>query len=193
MKTWSCKDVHHVGITVSDIERSILFYRDLLGMQLVARRPCVEEGYVAEQTGYEEVKLSVASFRVRPDSPNSLEVVQYLNHTAQPASTSTTNLAGPTCVSSLMISPRPTRRCPPKVCAFARPPSRSRRVRTRGEESSICTTRMTTCSRCFSPPSDLRDRHLRAGSRLMTSTRLPWHPATPPCLLRQATSFTSPQ
>jgi catechol 2,3-dioxygenase-like lactoylglutathione lyase family enzyme len=89
MKTWSFKDVHHVGITVSDIERSILFYRDLLGMQLVARRPCVEEGYVAEQTGYEEVKLSVASFRVRPDSPNSLEVVQYLNHTAQPASTST--------------------------------------------------------------------------------------------------------
>ena len=89
MKTWSCKDVHHVGITVSDIERSILFYRDLLGMQLVARRPCVEEGYVAEQTGYEGVKLSVASFRVRPDSPNSLEVVQYLNHTAQPASTST--------------------------------------------------------------------------------------------------------
>ena len=89
MKTWSCKDVHHVGITVSDIERSILFYRDLLGMQLVARRPCVEEGYVAEQTGYEGVKLSVASFRVRPDSPNSLEVVQYLNHTAQPASMST--------------------------------------------------------------------------------------------------------
>ena len=89
MKTWSFKDVHHVGITVSYIERSILFYRDLLGMQLVARRPCVEEGYVAEQTGYEGVKLSVASFRVRPNSPNSLEVVQYLNHTAQPASTST--------------------------------------------------------------------------------------------------------
>ncbi len=89
MSSWSLAAVHHVGITVSDIERSIVFYRDLLGMQMVGRRPCVDEGYVAEQTGYDGVKLSVASFKVHEDHPNSLEIVQYLNHTGNPVPTST--------------------------------------------------------------------------------------------------------
>lgn len=89
MSGWQLAEIHHLGITVSDIEQSIAFYRDVLGMTLVGRRACVEEGYVAKQTGYEGVRLSVASFRVRPDSPNSLEVVQYLNHTGEPADTST--------------------------------------------------------------------------------------------------------
>ncbi len=89
MKSWQFADIHHVGITVADIERSITFYRDTLGMELVGRRPCVDEEYVARQTGYEGVQLSVASFRIRPDSPNSLEIVQYLNHTGEPADTAT--------------------------------------------------------------------------------------------------------
>lgn len=94
MSNWQLTDIHHLGMTVSDIERSIEFYQDMLGMTLIGRRPCVEEGYVAKQTGYEGVQLSVASFRVRPDSPNSLEVVQYLNHTGEPADTSTNRPGG---------------------------------------------------------------------------------------------------
>ena len=93
--SWQLGRLHHLGVTVSDIERSIEFYRDLLGMQLVGRRPCVEADYVAQQTGYEGVQLSVASFRVQPESSQSLEVVQYLNHVGEPAD-GATNRAGNT-------------------------------------------------------------------------------------------------
>ena len=94
MNVWQLSDIHHLGMTVSDIQRSIAFYRDTLGMTLIGRREYVEADYVAKQTGYEGVRLSVASFRVCPDSPNSLEVVQYLNHTAEPVDTSTNRPGG---------------------------------------------------------------------------------------------------
>ena len=86
---WKWGDLHHLGITVSDIERSISFYRDTLGMELIGRRAKVAADYVAQQTGYADVELSVASFRVSPDSRQSLEVVQYLNHTGQPSDPAT--------------------------------------------------------------------------------------------------------
>ena len=94
MSDWQLADIHHLGITVTNIDRSIKFYRDTLGMTLVGRRACVEEGYVAKQTGYKGVKLSVASFRVRPDSPNSMELVEYLNHSGVPSDTSTNRPGG---------------------------------------------------------------------------------------------------
>lgn len=77
---WKLGEIHHIGLTVSDIERSIRFYRDVLGMTLVRRRPKVDADYVAQQTGYPGVELSVASFKVAPDSEQSLEIVQYLTH-----------------------------------------------------------------------------------------------------------------
>jgi catechol 2,3-dioxygenase-like lactoylglutathione lyase family enzyme len=90
---WQLQSVHHLGLTVADIERSIIFYRDTLGMTLIRRRPHVDDNYVGQQTGYPEVVLNVASFKVSPDSPVSLEVVQYMNHAGPPAETAT-NRAG---------------------------------------------------------------------------------------------------
>lgn len=87
--SWQLSRMHHLGMTVRDIDDSIRFYRNVLGMTLVGRRECVDEEYVAQQTGYDQVKLSVASFRVQPDNEESLEVVQYLNQTGEPADTST--------------------------------------------------------------------------------------------------------
>ncbi len=89
MNAWQFADIHHLGMTVSNIDRSIEFYQNVLGLTLVNRRPFVEEGYVAQQTGYEGVQLSVASFRIRPESPQSLEIVEYLNHTGEPVDTAT--------------------------------------------------------------------------------------------------------
>ena len=86
---WRLDDVHHLGLTVADIERSIIFYRDLLGLTLHRRRPHVDNDYVALQTGYDGVVLNVASFKVSADSPQSLEVVQYMNHSGPPAETAT--------------------------------------------------------------------------------------------------------
>jgi catechol 2,3-dioxygenase-like lactoylglutathione lyase family enzyme len=87
--SWSLQQLHHLGLTVADIERSIVFYRDTLGMTLHRRRPHVDNDYVALQTGYPGVVLNVASFKISPDSLQSLEVVQYMNHAGPPAGTET--------------------------------------------------------------------------------------------------------
>jgi catechol 2,3-dioxygenase-like lactoylglutathione lyase family enzyme len=88
-RSWSLTDLHHLGLTVADIERSITFYRDMLGMELLRRRPSVTADYVAKQTGYDAVELNVASFRVSPTSRQSLEVVQYMAHAGAPSDQST--------------------------------------------------------------------------------------------------------
>jgi catechol 2,3-dioxygenase-like lactoylglutathione lyase family enzyme len=83
-QNWRLGRLHHVGLTVADIERSIRFYRDILGLTLHRRRPHVDSDYVAQQTGHAGVVLSVASFSI-PGSPQTLEIVQYLTHAAAPA------------------------------------------------------------------------------------------------------------
>ncbi|MCH7687733.1 MAG: VOC family protein, partial [Planctomycetes bacterium] len=93
MSNWKLDDIHHLGLTVSDIERSIRFYRDVLGMTLIRRRPSVTADYVSQQTGYDNVELNVASFQISPDSKQSLEVVQYMNHVGEPSEPAT-NQAG---------------------------------------------------------------------------------------------------
>jgi catechol 2,3-dioxygenase-like lactoylglutathione lyase family enzyme len=93
MSNWKLADIHHLGLTVSDIEQSIQFYRDVLGMTLIRRRPSVTADYVSQQTGYDNVELNVASFQISPNSKQSLEVVQYMNHVGEP-NESATNQAG---------------------------------------------------------------------------------------------------
>jgi catechol 2,3-dioxygenase-like lactoylglutathione lyase family enzyme len=90
---WALGGVHHVGLTVGDLERSIAFYRDVLGLALIRRRPGVAAAYVAQQTGYPGVVLDVASFRVGPVGGPSLEVVQYRAQAGPPADPAT-NRAG---------------------------------------------------------------------------------------------------
>jgi len=85
---WRLERVHHVGITVSDIEQSIAFYRDILGLTLVRRRPHVATGYVARQTGYPGVQLSVASLQTHNGGP-SIELAQYLNQQGEPLAAAT--------------------------------------------------------------------------------------------------------
>jgi catechol 2,3-dioxygenase-like lactoylglutathione lyase family enzyme len=85
---WQLGGVHHLGLTVADIERSIVFYRDVLGMTLVRRRPHVDNDYVAQQTGYDGVILNVASLGIAQGSP-TLEVVQYVTHGGEPLTPAT--------------------------------------------------------------------------------------------------------
>ena len=83
-RNWRLNDMHHLGLTVSDIEQSIHFYQDLLGLVLTGRRPSVTADYISNQTGYDELELNVASFKVNADSKQSMEVVQYMNNTGKP-------------------------------------------------------------------------------------------------------------
>jgi len=70
------KRVHHTSFTVSDMDRSLRFYRDLLGFEFIN-----EQGgkvpYLSVITGFEEADLRVVFLRPTPTSETFLELIQY--------------------------------------------------------------------------------------------------------------------
>ncbi len=83
--------VYHTGFTVSDIERSVAFYRDVLGMRLVRRQQGTAP-YLSVITGFEGVRLEVALLEPE-DGGSMLELLQYVSHPA-PATARDTNRPG---------------------------------------------------------------------------------------------------
>ena len=76
--------VYHTGFTVSDIERSIVFYRDVLGLKLIKRQTGTAP-YLATVTGFAGVRLEVAF--LQPAAGGSvLELLQYVSHPGSPNS-----------------------------------------------------------------------------------------------------------
>ena len=72
--------VYHTGFTVSDIERSIVFYRDVLGLKLLKRQTGTAP-YLATVTGFPGVRLETAF--LQPAAGGSvLELLQYVSHPA---------------------------------------------------------------------------------------------------------------
>jgi lactoylglutathione lyase len=76
------ESVYHVGFTVTDIERSIEFYRDVLGMSLYRRQQGTAP-YLSTITGFEGVRLEIALLKA-PDGGGMLELLQYVSHPAPP-------------------------------------------------------------------------------------------------------------
>lgn len=74
--------VYHTGFTVTDIERSVTFYRDVLGMTLVRRQQGTAE-YLSTITGFPGARLEIALLRAEPDG-GMLELLQYASHPAPP-------------------------------------------------------------------------------------------------------------
>lgn len=68
---------HHTGLHVADLERSLRFYRDLLGFEVVWQR-VNETKYVREIVGYPTVVLHQAMLRV-PGSDHCIELMDYRN------------------------------------------------------------------------------------------------------------------
>ena len=85
------ESVYHTGFTVSDIERSIEFYRDVLGLQL-HRRQQGTAAYLSTITGFDGVTLEIALLQT-PDGSGMLELLQYVSHPA-PATDRATNRPG---------------------------------------------------------------------------------------------------
>lgn len=88
----SVRSVWHLGITVSDIERSIAFYTEALGLEL---RHSQEQHnpYTAKLVGYEDANLRIAQLRF-PGPPitrsdHSVELVQYLYPRGEPGTRET--------------------------------------------------------------------------------------------------------
>ncbi len=67
---------HHTGYTVADLDRSLAFYRDLLGLEQVGAQE-KRGGYLARIVGYEDAHVRMAHLRVPGDSA-LLELFEYL-------------------------------------------------------------------------------------------------------------------
>jgi catechol 2,3-dioxygenase-like lactoylglutathione lyase family enzyme len=69
--------VFHTGVTVSDLDRSIPFYRDVLGLELLVEPMGPSSGEeFSEALGVPEASVRLAVFRV---GDGSLELLEYLN------------------------------------------------------------------------------------------------------------------
>ncbi|MCC6223578.1 MAG: VOC family protein [Thermoleophilia bacterium] len=69
--------VQHAGLTVTDLDRSLAFYRDLLGLEVFARGER-RGGYFAAIVGYPDTHVRFALARP-PGSAFHLELFQYLS------------------------------------------------------------------------------------------------------------------
>jgi lactoylglutathione lyase len=67
----------HTGFQVADLDRSLAFYRDLLGFEVVWTRVVTEE-YIGRLVGYPGLELHQALLRV-PGSEHCLELLDYRN------------------------------------------------------------------------------------------------------------------
>lgn len=79
--------IWHTSFTVADLERSIRFYRDDLGLELVHVQEQSNE-YTRTFVGYPDAHLKIAQFAI-PNGPRTrsghvLELVQYLSPIGDP-------------------------------------------------------------------------------------------------------------
>ncbi|SRR5579875_315171 len=80
---------HHTGLQVRSLDRSVAFYRDVLGFEEVFRwNP--RAPYIGELVGYPEVDLHSAILAM-PGSDVFLELLEYRNVPREPVDTSTAN------------------------------------------------------------------------------------------------------
>lgn len=68
--------IHHTGYTVSNLDRSLGFYRDLLGCEVIATQE-KHGGYLAEIVGYPDAHVRMAHLRA-PGSAHVIELFEYL-------------------------------------------------------------------------------------------------------------------
>jgi catechol 2,3-dioxygenase-like lactoylglutathione lyase family enzyme len=68
--------IHHTGYTVSDLDRSVAFYRDLLGCEVIATQE-KEGGYLAAIVGYPDAHVRMAHLRL-PGADHVIELFEYL-------------------------------------------------------------------------------------------------------------------
>lgn len=74
--------VHHSCFTVSDLERSIAFYRDVLGLELVFTERSEASGDDRSETlGVAKSRLSLAIFRI---GDTHLELIEYITPKGRP-------------------------------------------------------------------------------------------------------------
>ena len=76
--------VHHTGFSVSILERSVEFYRDVVGLELVGRQTGTAD-YLSTVTGFAGVRLGMAFFKVSGEDDHVLELLEYVSHPGEPS------------------------------------------------------------------------------------------------------------
>ena len=84
--------MNHTGLVVSDMERSLAFYRDMLGLT-EERNAILEGGMISQLVGYDDAKLHIA-YLGTGDMRHSVELIQYLNPVGDPVVTPHRNRVG---------------------------------------------------------------------------------------------------
>src|ERR1700682_2997128 len=78
----------HTGLTVSSLERSLEFWRDVLGFEVVVER-VMDAPYVGEMVGYPGVEMKAAVLRV--PGGHQVELIEYVNTDGAPIDCRTGN------------------------------------------------------------------------------------------------------
>jgi lactoylglutathione lyase len=78
-------ETSHVGLNVADLERSLAFYRDRLGLELVEERTA-DAPYVGAVVGHPGAELRIALLRL-PETRAYLELTQYVTGAGTPIDT----------------------------------------------------------------------------------------------------------
>lgn len=85
----SITKAHHMGLQVADLDRSVAFYRDILGFEVIfAWNP--QAAYIRELVGYPEADIHAAILRL-PGTDVVLELLDYRNVERTPIDTGTAN------------------------------------------------------------------------------------------------------
>ena len=74
--------MNHTGFVVSDMERSLEFYQDLLGLKQ-ERNQILEGEFISELVGYPDARLHIV-YLGTGDLRHSVELIQYLNPAGTP-------------------------------------------------------------------------------------------------------------
>lgn len=87
--------LHHTGLTVTDLDRSISFYSNVLGCEVLAMQE-KQGGYLAAIVGYPDAHVRMAHLQL-PGSDHVIELFQYLtplreSFSLEPAKTGITHL-----------------------------------------------------------------------------------------------------
>ncbi len=73
--------LHHTGLTVRDLERSLAFYRDVIGMEVVFAQE-KRGGYLAAIVGYQNAHVRMAQLSF-PGGGHRIELFEYLDPDAR--------------------------------------------------------------------------------------------------------------
>lgn len=75
--------IHHTSFTVADMERSLAFYRELLGLEVVFDQEGTAE-YLARITGFPGARLRIVHLKLPQGSDHVLELMQYREPVGRP-------------------------------------------------------------------------------------------------------------